>query len=135
MTLHTFILILHVLGAGIVFAVTFFAVALTIKSTWSMQTLDRLRFVGKFGMWSSAWQLVTGLILSIQHWDELHASKLFWTKMIIYVVEGTFASMLVERKLRTANDQRAPKGINTIMLTHMVLILAIVALGVMIMEQ
>lgn len=134
MTFHTLILILHVLGACVVFSVVFFSVVLTVKPGWSEQTMDRLHFIGSFGKWASLWQLATGLYLASSDWSELRSSTLFWTKIAIYVIEGTFAGMLIEKKLKAGTEQR-PQGIKAIMLTHIVLITAIVAIGVMIVEQ
>lgn len=136
MNIHTLILILHVLGAGVIIGIVFFSLVVSYRPrSWSAAALDRLHFVGKFGMWASAWMFVTGLILAFQDWEVLRTNWIFWGKMAAYVVEGIFAGALLTRIVMQARVELRPRGLGTIMLTHALLILLIISLGVMLVEQ
>ncbi len=138
---HTFILILHVFGSSIVLGVVFFSVAAMIKPPATLAQLDRLGFVGRFGMWASGWQFVTGVIMYLLEPTELNHNPLFWIKIGLYVVEGTLASVLLTKQVRriraSLTQQQTPpaRGLMMTLVIHAMLILAIVALGVMIVEQ
>lgn len=136
MSFHIILLILHVLGAGVVIGIVFFSLVLAMHPRdWSAAALDRLHFVGRFGMWASAWMLVTGLILAFQDWDTLRVSRVFWGKMVAYAVEGIFAGTLITRLVRQAKAELRPRNLGTMMLIHALLILLIVSLGVLLVEQ
>ncbi len=136
MSLHLFVLILHVLGAGLLLGIVMLSVLAVIKPPMSSQALDRLAFVGRFGMWGSAWQFLTGAVLFLQERGEFIDSPLFWTKMGLYVVEGTLASQLLQRQARTttialANGQTVTAaGLRAALWIHASLIVAIAILGV-----
>lgn len=136
MDVHTLVLILHVLGAGVIIGIVFFSLVVALHPrVWSAMALDRLHFVGKFGIWASMWMFVTGLVLAFQDWDTLRTSWVFWGKMATYIVEGTFAGLLITHTVMRARAELRPRGLGTIMLVHALLILLIVSLGVMLMEQ
>lgn len=136
---HIIVLILHVLGAGVVLGVVFFSVIAVIKPAVVAEQLDRLHFVGRFGMWASGWQFVTGVILYLQEPDELQENKIFWVKLGLYVVEGLFASIVLNRQLKKlqTGDQAtiAPGKLTGVLIVHALLIGAIIVLGVLIVEQ
>ncbi len=130
MSLHLIILILHVLGAGLVLGVVFLSVFLTLKPL-NPEKLGHLGFIGRFGMWGSIWQLLTGLILTANDWEELGEKPIFWVKMGLYVVEGTLASMVIDRQAKRAVGGQPAKGLGTTLLLQAVLIIGIIALGVL----
>lgn len=136
MNVHTLVLILHVVGAGVVIGIVFFSLVVALRPrAWSATALDRLHFVGKSGIWASLWMLVTGLVLAVQDWGTLRASWVFWGKMATYIAEGAFAGLLITRTVIQARAEKRPRGLGTIMLIHSLLILLIVSLGVMLVEQ
>lgn len=100
-------MILHVLGAGVVIGIVVLALLSVFTAPISARDIDRLHFVSRFGRWASARQLVTGIILSAQDWAEFRSSRLFWTKMARYVIEGTLASRLLERQANGVAAQTA----------------------------
>ncbi|MEK7637616.1 MAG: hypothetical protein AAB402_04510 [Patescibacteria group bacterium] len=136
MSLHLFVLILHVLGAGLVLGIVILSVFAVIKPPMMTKALDRLAFVGRFGMWGSAWQFITGAILFLQERGEFDHNPVFWTKIGLYVVEGTLASQLLQRQARTtaaalASGQTVTAGgLRTTLWIHAGLIIAIAVLGV-----
>lgn len=136
MSLHLFVLILHVLGAGLVLGIVILSVAAVIKPPVTAMALDRLEFIGRFGLWGSAWQFLTGVMLYLQERGEFDHNPIFWTKIGLYVVEGTIASQLLQRQARTtaaalASGQTVTAdGLRTTLWTHAGLIIAIAVLGV-----
>ncbi len=137
--LHTIVLILHVLGAGIVFGVVFFSILAVIKPSAVAQQIDRLRFVSQLGMFASAWQFVTGVMLYLQHPDELKGNHIFWAKLAVYVIEGAFASFVLGRQMRgLGREPQSPmirRRAVAVLVVHAILITAIIVLGVVLVEQ
>lgn len=136
--LHTIVLILHVLGAGVVLGIVFLSVLAVLKPQLTAQHLDRLHFVGRFGMFASGWQFITGAILYLMEQDELKGNRVLWIKLGLYVVEGTFAAMVLNRELKRQHlegEQTMPRGrLMMILSVHAILIFAIAALGVVVVE-
>lgn len=136
MSLHLFVLILHVLGAGLVLGIVILSVAAVIKPPMTPRALDRLEFIGRFGLWGSAWQFLTGAILFLQERGEFNHNPVFWTKIGLYVVEGILASQLLQRQARTttmalANGQTVTAGgLRAVLWAHAGLIIAIAVLGI-----
>lgn len=137
--LHVVVMILHVLGAAVVFGVVFFSILAVVKPSAVAQQLDRLRFVSHVGISASAWQLVTGVILYFQDADKLKGSAVFWAKLALYVIEGTFASLVLGRQFKklAANPQApaVPRSMINVLVVHAILITAIIVLGVVLVEQ
>lgn len=140
MSFHLILLILHVLGAGVVIGIVVLALVAVIKPPVTAQAMDRLHFVSRFGMGASIWQFLTGLIMSIQDWDEFRGNRLFWTKIILYVVEGALASRLLARQSRQTYEQtlngQTTKGnrLRTTLSVHAGLIVAIAVIGVVLVS-
>lgn len=132
-TLHDIVLILHVLGAGVIIGIGVLALAIAKKKTLSPEEITRLQWVGKFGLPASIVQLVTGLYLASADWGTLHSSKIFWTKMIVFVLQGVIAGRFIAKKVKAAGEGKG--GLFAILLLHSLMILTIVALGVMIIEH
>lgn len=137
--LHTFILILHVLGSGIILGVVFFSVLAVIRPTAVAQQIDRLLFVARVGMWASGWQLATGIILYLMEPEEFQANSVFGWKIGLYIIEGAFASLVLNKQLKrlekNPTSQTSTRMLTGILIVHALLIAAIVVLGVMVVEQ
>jgi hypothetical protein len=137
---HTFLLILHVLGAGIVIGVAALAFAAVVKPPFTQISLDRMAFVGRFGMWGSIWQFLSGAALMGLEWEELGRSPLIWTKIVLWAVEGFLASTIVSRQVKRisgalAQNQQPPSaGLSTTLLANLLLIITIAALGVVVVS-
>ena len=134
MSLHIFILTLHVLGAGLVLGVSFFCVMLMYRKEWSTEQLARFVYIGKFGKWFSGLQFLTGIILVINEWDEFKESKIFWIKMGLYLFEGIFAGFLIEKKAKSLQTGASQKSYTIGLASQFLLILIIMSLGVFLVE-
>lgn len=136
MSFHLLIMILHVLGAGLLLGIVILSVLAVIKPPVTKQAMDRLHFISRYGVWGSAWQFLTGVVLYYQDRAELNHQPIFWVKLGLYVIEGILASTLLQRQSKamaqaTASGQTAPG--NNFRLTlwiHAGLIIAIAVLGV-----
>jgi len=140
MTFHTFILILHVFGAGLLIGVGVLAFLAVYRPPLTDKSLDRLGFVGKYGMWASFWQFATGAILMGMEWSETSHNPLVWTKIILWVIDGAIASRVLRnqvQRVRTAMAANQPPpqaNLKMVLGLYAVIILAIAALGVMVAE-
>lgn len=136
---HTFVLILHVFGAGILVGVVWLSIMSVIRPAVIAQQIDRLGFVHRFGIIFSGWQFVTGVVLFLMERDELQGNHLLWAKLGLYVIEGAFAGMVLDRRIKAlradATNALPTSTLRTLLVIHAALIVAIVSLGVMIVEQ
>ncbi len=130
MDFHIILLTLHVIGAGLILGVVLLSLFAAFRKTWSPERIATLHFIGSFGKWASVWQLLTGIGLASGEWDELGSSPIFWTKMVLYVLEGALAGMLIERRAKQLEVGAETSGFMTILLVHAILIIGIVVLGV-----
>lgn len=110
MSVHQFVLLLHLLGAGVMIGIGFFSLYLVLRSpveAFKIRALESIRGAG-FGV--ASWQLITGLHLTIYggHWVELRTSWLFWLKMAVFVADGVLAEKVIRRELKRIND--LPQG-------------------------
>lgn len=136
MNLHLVLLFLHVVGAGVVIGVIVMAFAAIVRPPLTRQSIDRFAFVGRFGMYASGSQFVTGAALMALEWGELGKSTLLWIKIILWVVEGMLASMVIEKRMRqlrtvVEGGQPVPRtAVPALVVVQLVLILTIAAIGV-----
>lgn len=132
MTFHSLVLILHVLGACLFVGMAMLCAILSF-GTWTPEKIGHLRFIGSFGMWASLWQLVTGILLATDHWDELRGSKLFWIKMTLYVLEGAIFSRLIGKQAaKVANG--SGRGLSLALQLNALTLILIASIGVAIVE-
>lgn len=125
------------LGAGLIIGVAILAMASVIKSPVTEKSLDRLSFVGKFGIWASIWLFITGLILYLQEPKEFNGNPWFWTKIGLYAFEGVLSSMVVGRQVKRVRTQLAQNqtpssgGLASTLTVVAIAILLIASIGVM----
>ena len=105
MSVHQFVLLLHLLGAGVMIGIGFFSLYLVWRSpieTFKMKALETIRGAG-FGV--AVWQLLTGLHLTIYggHWELLRTSWLFWLKMAVFLADGILAEIVIRGGLKRSN--------------------------------
>lgn len=136
MSIHLVLLFLHVVGAGVIIGTSVLAVFAVVRPPLTPTSLDRMGFVGRFGMWASIAQLATGGALMGLEWNELGTNPLVWIKIGLWALEGTISSMVVGaqvRRVRAALDagQPPPKApLTTVFLSNLIIVLAIAAIGV-----
>ena len=136
--LHIIVLSLHVVGAGIMLGVVFFAFLTALKKTLDQSQLAVLKNFYIFGTVGAIWQIITGIILYLQEDGEFKDSKIFWTKIGLFVLDGIVAVLVVDRKIKSV--EAGSKGEidfgNTYLWTllSLLIIISIITLGVFLTE-
>lgn len=132
--LHLLLLIAHVLGASIVIGVVFFSLVIQFPLPLDPAKKAWLHFIGRFGMWASAWQFLTGLGLYWLEHDELNQRGLFWIKIGMYLLEGTLAGLVIEKKYKQIDDPAAGRSLRGLVVLQVALIVAIATIGVILVS-
>lgn len=132
MTFSEFVLILHILGAGVLVGVVFFSLVLVLKPSPDTTLLKLIR---PFGLYAAIWQLVTGVILAVPEWGKFGHSKIFWLKIGLFVVDGIIAERLINQKLRLAETGQTTPNLKLWSWLSLLVIFTIVALGVILVES
>src|SRR5476649_2712379 len=96
--LHTFVLILHVLGAGILFSVSIFSLMVTTKGPVTKERLITLSGFQRLAPIAALWQLFTGIFLYIYDAKTLNRDPIFWVKISLFVLSGFFAGNIIKKK-------------------------------------
>ncbi|MCH7493034.1 hypothetical protein IID19_05655 [Patescibacteria group bacterium] len=95
MTLETIILILHITGASLLIGVAIIATASVVKPPQTVKFINWLYKTGKFGLWISFWELLTGTILFFQRSSQLAGDHLFWVRTGFYYITGSVLASIV----------------------------------------
>jgi len=111
--MHLFVLILHVLGAAVLFGVVIIGLILIFSGTISKDKLAIFKSIRYLGPISAGWLLLTGLYLYFSEPENFRDSKLFWAKISLFVIDGLIATFLVERKLAQSEAQQDTKIITS----------------------
>ena len=135
--MHNIILALHVVGAGLMLGVVFFALVIVFPKVIDASRAALLKTVLKFGTVGAVWQTITGLILYFGEADEFKNSRIFWLKMVLFVADGILALLIIDRKIKAAEmqNQSAQDKINLgklplWSLASLMIILTVIILGV-----
>lgn len=139
--MHTIVVALHIIGAGLMLGVVFFALVIVFPKVVDASRVSLLKTVLKFGTLGAIWQTITGLILYFGEADEFKNNPVFWIKMGLFVADGILALLIIDRKIKTAEAQNQSagrrsqdeinlSGLPLWSLTSLVIILTIIILGV-----
>lgn len=135
---HTIVLALHVIGASMMFGVVLFAFVVTFKKTLDPSKLSVLKNFYLFGTVGAIWQVATGVILYLQEGGEFAESKLFWTKIGLFVLDGIVAVLVIDRKVKQADQESKGEvslgSTNYWALFSLLIIITIIILGVFLTE-
>lgn len=135
---HTIVLALHVIGAGLMLGVVFFAFLIALKKTLDPSKLSVLKNIYVFGTVAAIWQAVTGVILYFQEDGAFRDSKIFWLKIGLFIFDGIIAMLVIDRKIKMVESES--KGEvdlkNTYLwnLLSLLIIISIITLGVFLTE-
>lgn len=136
--LHTIVMVLHVIGAGLMFGVVFFAFLIVLEKNLDQSRLAVLKKIYVYGTVAAIWQAVTGVILYFQEDGEFKDSKIFWVKIGLFLLDGIVAVGIIDRKIKMIESQS--KGNvdlkNTYLwnLFSLLIIISIITLGVFLTE-
>jgi len=134
MSLHDFVLLLHLLGAGVVIGVIFFSLVLAFRKSLDSSKLSILKLIRGYGTAGISWMFVTGVILVYlenQDGNNLLSSKVFWVKMALIAADGILAYSVINRKITDLESGQvaAAPGLKTATVISALLFIGIVTLG------
>lgn len=99
--LHTFVLILHVIGATIIVGVAFVSVIALLANRSPKTNLPLLKQLWTITPWVIYVQILTGIYMAALDWDALGKSSLFWTKIVLVISDGVLGGKLLSQYLRS----------------------------------
>lgn len=108
--LHTAILTTHVLGAAIVIGAAFVSLIVQSKKPPVVENLKLTGQVWKLAGFAFGAQILTGLYLSANEWDEFGKNPFLWVKFILIIAAGflgTLASKNGSKKMGLSSLQLA----------------------------
>lgn len=138
--METLFLTLHIIGAGIFIGIVVFSLLLTV---WKPFTKDRLRVIlaiRSVGIYTAVLMLLSGIFLYLKSPDEFNTNLLFWIKMGLFVFDGLFAILYVDRKINNNlstqdNKQLTSRPWTFLIIINLIAIFTIVTLGVILTSE
>lgn len=102
MSVHRLVLLVHLLGAAVVFGIVFFSLALVIGKPLDEIKLKAIALVRRYGIFAMSVAVISGLYLAYGDWSELKGDRLFWAKMVLIVLDYFVAVRLINAKVAAA---------------------------------
>lgn len=135
--MHLLFLILHVVGAAVLFAVVIGGIILAFSGPITKEKIavfKPLRYVGPI---AAGWVLLTGLYLYFSEASEFQSNKLFWVKIGLFVLDGIVAVFLVDRKIALSEGKQDPQliakhKVGIWVLVNLLILTSIITIGVII---
>ncbi|MDP3993009.1 MAG: hypothetical protein Q8Q05_02250 [bacterium] len=131
MGLDQFVLLLHLLGAGVLIGVAVFSVVLSISKPVDQSRLQSIALIRRFGTYSVGLLIITGVYLAWQHYGGWPTIPRFWIKMGLIVLDGILAQVIIKQKINRAmnGDTASANGLPLWTSISALVILLIVTLG------
>lgn len=107
MSEHEFTVLLHILGAAVLIGVVFFSLTLSIEKPLTTERLRMIKYLRPFGMYAAIWELITGIHLASADWDAFNHNPIFWSKMVLFLVDGVLAERIIKRKIELLEAKAA----------------------------
>lgn len=136
--MHLFVLILHVIGAGIFVGAVAVAAYLTFRSplhSAGIQLLKPLQLIIPLATYA---QLATGTYLFLTSLDHFVYSELFWLKMILYAADGLLATFILKKRVEADLAQEGGEiknNLRNFYLLELLIVLLIISIAVTIGES
>lgn len=139
MTLHTILLVLHVLGASLVLGSVVFALFFLLRRPFLDVSRQWMVFAWYVAEVAIGAQLVTGLYLFLSERSEFENNHLFWTKLTLYILAGAISGGYIKRQLQhldAANEEQPtqPKGLIIPMWLVVAMVVGIITVAVTMVE-
>lgn len=139
MTLHTFVLILHVLGATLVIGSVVFSLSLVSRRPFVEYSRQWLSFAWRMAEIAVGAQFLTGLYLFFSERSEFENNHLFWAKFSLYLLAGAVSGGMIKRRLKamTADGDLQAAAQNIVIPLRLILlfVVAIVVIAVTMVEN
>ncbi len=139
-TLHTTILILHVIGAAFIIGAVLFSLILLLRKPFLKANLGLAKFIDRFASVVVGIQLLTGLYLYFSEPENFKNNKLFWIKMGLFILSGIVSGGAMKMKMKkiamSANGETVDvSSAKTLAWAALLIVLAMAILGVVIAEN
>lgn len=133
--METLFLTLHIIGAGIFIGIVVFSLLLTVWKPFTQDSLRVILAIRSVGIYTAVLMLLSGIFLYFQNPDEFKTNILFWIKMGLFVFDGLFAILYVDRKINSNlsaqdNKQLSSRPWTFLIIINLIAIFTIVTLGV-----
>ena len=131
--MHLFVLILHVVGAGIFVGAITVAAYVTFRNplySARIQLLKPLQVIVPFATYA---QLVTGTYLFLTNLEHFVYSELFWLKMILYAADGLLATFILKKRVETdlaQGEGEIKNNLHNFYLLQLLIVLLIISVAV-----
>ena len=131
------VLIAHVLGAGILIGGTVFSMYLISSKQASSSVLKYIESFGEIMKFAALAQLITGVILVSAEFSKFKSNRLFWIKMILYVMSGILAGGITRKNVIELQKQANPNlaQLRKLMYVESLILILIVSIGVFLVES
>jgi len=136
--MHLFVLILHVIGAGIFVGAVAVAAYVTFRSPLysdRIQLLKPLQIIVPLATYA---QLATGTYLFITNLEHFVYSELFWLKMILYAADGLLATFILKKRVEAdlaQEEGEIKNNLRNFYLLELLIVLLIISVAVTIGES
>ena len=134
-SLHTAVLVLHVLGATIIVGIAFVTFIIEVKKFTSSQVLTLTELIWRIAGIVLGVQLLTGLYLAYSEWDQIGKSPLFWIKMFLFFVVGGSVGLINKRHFDAMKKNKNTSGGMRGAVIGLLTFLTVATLGVLIAES
>ncbi|USN53589.1 MAG: hypothetical protein H6760_00230 [Candidatus Nomurabacteria bacterium] len=131
--LHTLLVIIHIIGAGLLLGVVFFTVILAMPRNLSAERLDRLVQTRRLGFFIAGITILSGIALVIPYLSKALSSPTFLIKMGLIVMEAVLAGQVITVQLHHAQSTQAgsiSKRLGYWMLLSLFTVVAIFAVAI-----
>ncbi len=134
-TLHTIVLILHVLGATVIIGIAFVSLIIQLRPPITHDLVILLDRIWKIAGITIGIQVLTGLYLAMSEWDKVSANPLFWVKIVLVFVVGLTIGLVSRSKFARMKDSDKPIAGDIRLAWLGLLVFAVVAsIGVILVE-
>lgn len=131
------ILIFHIIGAGILVGGTVLSIYLLSRNKLSSSPLKYIASFGDVMKYAALSQLITGSLLFINEHDKFKSNKVFWVKIMLYVISGLLSGKIIKQKVDSLQSKHNPNGkqIYTLFYIELLILIAIISMGVFLAES
>ncbi len=132
-----FILVLHIIGAGIIIGGIILSIFLLSTKKVTNTIISTITSFGEIMKYAAIAQLVTGSILYMNEPDKFRGNKFLWAKLLLYVVSGILGGAIIQKQMKRLEKEENPdaRRVQKLFYVHLVVILFIVTIGVFLAES
>ena len=131
--MHLFVLILHVVGAGIFVGAITVAAYVTFRSPLDAARIALLKPLQVIVPVATYAQLATGTYLLLINLDHFVYNELFWLKMMLYASDGLLATFILKKRVEAdlaQGEGEIKNNLRNFYLLELLIVLLIISVAV-----